>query len=1206
MICNAPQDFLSLHTNLQYYLTHKDACDLDTHLNVIEKTSEISNKILDTDILELIYSYAKEYYVGSSRDDQWIKLVKKDVKNLKLEGVAEIIHKIDLLQKNTPKGPKRIDWLKQGVMNIVTVFDQDAFDSNGAMKYDLYGALHSKDNILITSKRCFLCNTSKGRWDEYLKKQDLMMLEQKDSGFLVFIPKNLLVNSGDWKASLKHLDIDPEQLNPVTLEEIYAKGGPQPNIDQWSALWTKSPQLKKRWYFAGHGSSNKNKQARMDEKTFLVALKEPEFKKMIDVVKAQKPEFICFNSCYIGRTIPESQRQLFSDCNFPVVLDGRIDKSTIAIHLDFSLFWLGIHEYLKEYSQSTRTAVALENHLNHYRKELPEFKASDNFALYVNQPALLSPHGKECPFGFKTVTGPHTQNVLTISLTDVRKAQLGQSEIVVPAEKNIVEIYPPVIEIPIRFKEAKIALHSMIPGKAHHFIQKMIFEKGTASDFFDSNVAGYEGSKAPKGIFIESLVTEKEQLKDVCILLGEQDTTISYVDSASGEPKIIRHCFGKVSEKKTTHEERWWTIIQTLFQTMPEFPEVVFDATGGQADAWDLFQKVKDTFKLKGFDPMQLEPVYAFLKALMLNQTNFDYVNQIGRAPKGMQDFMFNLLVEKKRELPLFKQLVEKGYINQNNCRLVKNLPENDRLEIFGILIEQNILTEKEVLETLKLLDYGMWDLFISFFLHQPVLKPSHIKLLYDWFTLPFRDSYKTQLLTVLGRKEFQTIGEIVSIGKALPRSCFSTLTTFVEQALQKCDNPSALLVALIPVMIDRGFLEGWDWIIAYNSKHKLLEELACLAMLKDACFPLLQKPRNFEIVKLLPKVSGLLSPLEIKEVLKQSLNESFTLYVFKSLIDEQLVAAYPEFRPLVIDLLKTLPASDMELMDQLYHFTDEEKNKFHVFVATSMDLLQKFYSWLDYKDDGTKQMTLREAFKTAVGDAELLEKLISCGLDVECNEFASQLEFKLSWTGAWDKLLPFQFYLDHMKKALNQISDKNLALIVEKWNFKKQRCAELLEYAFIERKLNNITTSKILHNTLNEISKILVCADALDESSEKEVGNYEWLAEWLVQRGANMQGITSELLKTVYSTNMIPRLVADGCSLDLIKLFLEPKPQSECKEIYDRILWISATQGRIDLLDYLLQKGCKFTPETVQRALFYADSFPDYVSHAKQALQIS
>lgn len=127
MICNSPEDFLSLHRNIQYYNTHRGACFIDGDLNVVNNTVVVSNKLLN--ITKLIFNKVQEFYDGSHRDDKWLQLVKADLAKLDISGISECISKIDHLQKTTPKGPKPVDWLKLGILNVVTIFD-DALASD--------------------------------------------------------------------------------------------------------------------------------------------------------------------------------------------------------------------------------------------------------------------------------------------------------------------------------------------------------------------------------------------------------------------------------------------------------------------------------------------------------------------------------------------------------------------------------------------------------------------------------------------------------------------------------------------------------------------------------------------------------------------------------------------------------------------------------------------------------------------------------------------------------------------------------------------------------------------------------------------------------------------------------------------------------------------------------------------------------------------
>jgi hypothetical protein len=146
MIFNSPLDLLSLHKNIQYYNTHKKSCSLDSKLNVINK-SEM--KELNKDIPEQIFKCIKEYYTASRHDDKWLKLIKNDIYKLEIDS-TDIINKIDLLQQITPKGPKPVDWLKLGILNVFSVFDLDAADDNGSMRKRLYYAIRSPDNLLVS------------------------------------------------------------------------------------------------------------------------------------------------------------------------------------------------------------------------------------------------------------------------------------------------------------------------------------------------------------------------------------------------------------------------------------------------------------------------------------------------------------------------------------------------------------------------------------------------------------------------------------------------------------------------------------------------------------------------------------------------------------------------------------------------------------------------------------------------------------------------------------------------------------------------------------------------------------------------------------------------------------------------------------------------------------------------------------------------
>lgn len=113
MIHHSPSNFLSLRKNIQYFNSHKDTCFLDTNLNVIDKHSaEVINRISVDEITHLIFNKIQEFYSGTLRDDNWIKLIKNDIKQLDSQEspiASKMIVKIENLQQQHPKDLQTVD-----------------------------------------------------------------------------------------------------------------------------------------------------------------------------------------------------------------------------------------------------------------------------------------------------------------------------------------------------------------------------------------------------------------------------------------------------------------------------------------------------------------------------------------------------------------------------------------------------------------------------------------------------------------------------------------------------------------------------------------------------------------------------------------------------------------------------------------------------------------------------------------------------------------------------------------------------------------------------------------------------------------------------------------------------------------------------------------------------------------------------------------
>ena len=82
-------------------------------------------------------------------------------------------------------------------------------------------------------------------------------------------------------------------------------------------------------------------------------------------------------------------------------------------------------------------------------------------------------------------------------------------------------------------------------------------------------------------------------------------------------------------------------MLQTLIQTLPDDSEVVSLSTGGQADRWDVFEKLKGNFTWDGVDPLQAEPLYTILK-LILDKSDLEFLKEMEVLPLNYSPLLYD------------------------------------------------------------------------------------------------------------------------------------------------------------------------------------------------------------------------------------------------------------------------------------------------------------------------------------------------------------------------------------------------------------------------------------------------------------------------------------------------------------------------------------------------------------------------------------
>ena len=304
-------------------------------------------------------------------------------------------------------------------------------------------------------------------------------------------------------------------------------------------------------------------------------------------------------------------------------------------------------------------------------------------------------------------------------------------------------------------------------------------------------------------------------------------------------------------------------------------------------------------------------------------------------------------------------------------------------------------------------------------------------------------------------------------------------------------------------------------------------------------------------------------------------------------LITEEVVIRHPEIRIIMLKKLKQMRYQShpqfFEHVEKLFVFTKEEKKKLiKKLLPDAVRLSDKFLifklaSWMNLLPENEKQEVLRKSFKKAFGNELSMSILITLGMDIECKEFVDVLKDELIRSD--DKLTSYDFFVTHMKKAFNQLSDDFIKINIKNNVISNKPTQLMLDYMLNERKISKLSKAFIMQ--LNKLS--------YNQKFEVKDAFLEEIVEWCVQQGANLQDIHSTQIDVWFSNSMIPRLVASGGSLELIKMLLKLRSQSDSPEIYDKVLWVSAWKGRLDLVSYLQEQGCRYASDVIQRAWFYA-----------------
>jgi len=317
-------------------------------------------------------------------------------------------------------------------------------------------------------------------------------------------------------------------------------------------------------------------------------------------------------------------------------------------------------------------------------------------------------------------------------------------------------------------------------------------------------------------------------------------------------------------------------------------------------------------------------------------------------------------------------------------------------------------------------------------------------------------------------------------------------------------------------------------------------------------------------------------------------------------LSDSFAKAQSPELRSYIIQQLKdnhyqySDPTEFLFHLDAVFNLTKDEKvNLINTFILTiagagNVSNLQRLFTWIPGLNltEEQKQDFLGFTFAHSLNGKnpnEMASALLNMGLNTEDPKFIDILTLALNISSN-----SFPFIYDHFKDKLDKIGENIFINFLSPTTFGRRVILniKLLEYMVKERGIS--IPSKMMNNLVGEMLEYMnLHRNSIDR--DPHFGNaFELLerkCELLADHGMNLEymGRKEELI------NLVSKLIADSCHLSLIKSVLNGIKLS--KNEHDNILLVAARKGRIDILEWLMNEGCKYKPDIIQRALFSSPS---------------
>ncbi len=519
------------------------------------------------------------------------------------------------------------------------------------------------------------------------------------SDFVLFLPKKLLPEK-QGAEKLKALDFvsDSKEIRHITPEEVFKNNEGTKNIDSFFKFFDKNPKINKIFDITGHG-----------EKNCVGSLKEKNYKKFLSFIEKQNCKGLVISSCYAGgepsllnmppkapdaRFIEDKKGHSFltivrSIGDFPIYGVSIAEKDTWAFYRRVSNF-IELHD---------QTNLKLKRVLD---KSQTKFSDTERFQHQLAKSYF--PHSADIPSGFRGVGETGLGFSLTYDLCRIYELMPHQrfnktthglsihtNELPI-ISKEFIEVYPLIINCPIRFKSVDPILLSMTPGKAHHFFKQIIL--------FDTPIlflravaeSQVKEISVAKCFFIEHLDYETPELsmQEITLLILPQMYCCAF--KSEGEYGFVFNSDGDISSKLITPLQHA-LFCQTAI-SMTKSSEEAIRATSAGQESEKMFI---DAFQQSLFYSGKPEEVNNILN-LVVNYKESNNNKILELLPKlslaDKEALVFYFLETGKNEIAL--EIIKQQNIDPN-CLSLYGLPlisialANDCSSLIDYLLEKHV-----------------------------------------------------------------------------------------------------------------------------------------------------------------------------------------------------------------------------------------------------------------------------------------------------------------------------------------------------------------------------------------------------------------------------------------------------------------------------------------------------------------------------------